>query len=648
MSEIALTIRMLSDWHIGAGAGDPPIIDRSVVRDADGLPVIPAGTIKGIWRDSAEALISSAPNSERWSPWLERLFGSRISIGQAPENKNTGAPPIQGHVNFSAAKLPKKFVKELKKLPEWPEVAETLFLLRRHTRLDKHGQVVPETLRTIEFVRGDLRFETQAFLPSADTSESGQNSASVNDEIHRAMRAILICSAFNIERLGGQRRRGAGRCAVVVDGVDSEALDRLFDVLEKSPPEAPSRQSTYILRPASKEQNPADNGARPVVTFDIKLELKQPVSCATRQLGNLQTCLDYLPGRALAKPILAALCDLAPKHPWWREFADGNVVIANGYPDIDGIRGVPAPSSLYYDKGQRPEGDKLYNLMWQSADEIKDEIKRKDPKNAENYYPQLKVLVGGYLPPDRRGLTPLAAQKILVQRNAVDHESQRPTATVGGIYSREAIAAWRERANGKMQPVVYRAVLRLSGDAYKSLQNKTEKVQDALNERFIRRSIRIGGGAPGCGEVRMRAEYRSEYPEPQPQGNSLLVYFASDVILDAQALSLAPLEEVLIEALNQVLKEDAHVRPPNAGRIDVALRTRLDGGWNPRWGLPKEAAIVLSAGSCLMLERERAFELDELKKLQQRGLGKRRGEGYGELICNPPLLMADNSGADRE
>ena len=623
MSEIALTIRMLSDWHIGAGVGDSPIIDRSVVRDADGLPVIPAGTIKGIWRDSAEALISSAPNSERWSPWLERLFGSRISIGQAPEN--TGAPPIQGHVDFSAARLPEALVQGLRDSPQW---AEALFLLRRHTRLDKHGQVVPETLRTIEFVRGDLRFETRALLPSADTRESGQDSASVNDEIHRAMRAILICSAFNIERLGGQRRRGAGRCAVVVDGVDSEALDRLFEVLEKFPPEAPSRQSTYILRPASKEQNPADNGARPVVTFDIKLELKQPVSCATRQLGNLQTCLDYLPGRALAKPILAALYKLAPDYPWLREFADGNVVIANGYPDIDGIRGVPAPSSLYYDKGQGPQGDKLYNLMWQSADGIK----KRNPDL------QLKVLGGGYLPlglPDgqSREKKPLAAQKILVQRNAVDHESQKPTATVGGIYSREAIAAG--------QP--YRALLRLSGDAYAALPNDSEAVQKALDT-----SIRIGGGAPGCGEVRMRAKYRSEYPEPQPQGNSLLVYFASDVILDAQALSLAPLEEVLIEALNQVLKEDAHVRPPNAGRIDVALRTRLDGGWNPRWGLPKEAAIVLSAGSCLMLERERAFELDELKKLQQRGLGKRRGEGYGELICNPPLLMADNSGADRE
>ena len=612
MSEIALTIRMLSDWHIGTGAGDPPMIDRGVIRDADGLPIIPEGTIKGIWRDSAEALIAGMPEPEGWSRWLDRLFGSRID----PTPQNSGAPPIPGNVDFFAARLPEAVLQRLNQSPQW---AEALFLLRRHTRLDKHGQVAPETLRTIEFVRGDLRFETRALLPPADTREGGQDSASVED----AMRALLICSAFNIERLGGHRRRGAGRCAVVVDGVDSAELDRLFDILERDPPcEAPSRQSAYIPRSAPGQRPAAeDHKAVSGATFDIALRLRQPVSCAARQLGNLQTCLDYLPGRALAKPVLAALHKLAPDYPWPREFADGKVVIANGYPDIDGVRGVPAPFSLYYDKGQGPEGG-LYNLMRISSGRIKE----------ENPGLQLKTLGGGYLPPappnGQSGMTPLVAQKILVQRNAVEHESQRPTAAVGGIYSREAITAGQR----------YRATLRLSGEAYTALKSDPEAVQKALSI-----SVRIGGGAPGCGEVDMRAEHR-EHPEPRPQGNSLLVYFAADVILDAQALSLHTLEEALINALNRVLK-DARLRRAD-DRIDVALRTRLDGGWNPRWGLPKEAAITLSAGSCLMLESARAFELDELNTLQRQGLGKRRGEGYGELICNPPLLMADNSGAD--
>ena len=662
INEIGLTLRMLSDWHIGAGVGAPPIIDRRVVRDKGhdnkGLPVIPEGTIKGIWRDAAETLIAGTAHREAWSCWLDWLFGSRISLGSAPHN--SGAPPTQGHAYFSAARLPDALVQGLRESPQW---AEALFLLRRHTRLDKHGQVMPETLRTIEFVRGELTLEARARLPEVESLvfENAQDSGSTNKAM-QAMRALLIGSALNIERIGAHRRRGAGRCAVAVHGVDSAELDRLFDVLEQSPPELPARRSAYLPLAGFSEPHPAQHphaqhphkDAPPGVAFDIALELRQPISCAARQLGNLQTCLDYLPGRALAKPVLSALYKLAPDYPWLREFADGALVIAHAYPEIEGVRGVPArgvpaPFSLYYDKAQGAQGGELYNLMWQSAEAIQAAIQVGRPDNPA----QFKALGGGYLSPEspsqpprgRSGLPRHAVPKILVQRNAVEHKSQRPTSAVGGIYSREAIAAGQ----------IYRTVLRLSGDAYSALknsekaQNDSEVVQKAVQQAVKKAftSTRIGGGAPGCGEVHMRAARLCTYPEPPScgDGKQLLVYCAADVMLDAQAVSLQPLEVVLLEAINQVLEEKAALRRPD-NLIDMALRTRLDGGWNPRWGLPRETAIVLAAGSCLVLERARPFAARELSALQQRGLGKRRGEGYGELMCNPPFLMAGNSGAD--
>ena len=655
MNEIGLTLRMLSDWHIGAGVGTPPIIDRRVVRDNGhdnkGLPVIPEGTIKGIWRDAAETLIAGTAHHQAWSCWLDWLFGSRISVGSAPDNSGappvTGRPPVQGHAYFSAARLPDALVQGLRKSPQW---TEALFLLRRHTRLDQHGQVMPETLRTIEFVRGELTLEARARLPEAECLTFANQDSESAHKAMQAMRALLIGSALNIERIGAHRRRGAGRCAVAVHGVDRAELDRLFDVLEQSPPELPSRRSAYLPLAGFSEPHPAQHphaqhphkDTQPGASFDITLELRQPISCAVRQLGNLQTCLDYLPGRALAKPVLSALYKLAPDYPWLREFADGGLVIAHAYPDIEGARGVPAPFSLYYDKAQGAQGGELYNLMWQSAEAVQ----------KEHPDTQLKVLGGGYVspsqPPRGRSGLPLqrhAVPKILVQRNAVEHQSQRPTSAVGGIYSREAIAAGQ----------TYRTVLRLSGDAYSALknsekaQNDSEVVQKAVQQAVKKAftSTRIGGGAPGCGEVHMRAALPRTYPEPPScgDGKRLLVYCAADVMLDAQAVSLKPLEEVLLEAINQVLEEKASVRQ-SGDLIDVALRTRLDGGWNPRWGLPRETAIVLAAGSCLVLERARPFKARELSALQQRGLGKRRGEGYGELMCNPPFLMAGNSGAD--
>ena len=668
MNEMALTLRMLSDWHIGAGVGTPPIIDRCVVRDNvgdnKGLPVIPEGTLKGIWRDAAETLIAGTAHHQAWSRWLDWLFGARISIGSAPDNSGappvTGRLPVQGHAHFSAARLPAALVQGLRESPQW---AEALFLLRRHTRLDKHGQVMPETLRTIEFVRGELTLEARARLPEAESLTFANQDSESADKAMQAMRALLIGSALNIERIGAHRRRGAGRCAVVVHGVDSDELDCLFDVLEQSPPELPLRRSAYLPLARFSEPHPAQRphaqhphkDAPPGAAFDITLALRQPVSCAVRQLGNLQTCLDYLPGRALAKPVLSALHKLAPDYPWLREFADGGLVIANAYPEIKGARGVPAPFSLYYDKAQGAQGGELYKLMWQSAEAVQKAIQAESPGNPS----QLKALSGGYVspelspespsqPPRERSGLPLqrhAVPKILVQRNAVEHQSQRPTSAVGGIYSREAIAAGQ----------TYRSVLRLSGDAYSALknsekaQNDSEAVQKAVQQAVKKAftSTRIGGGAPGCGEVQARAARLCTDSEPPScgDGKQLLVYCAADVMLNAQPVSLKPLEDVLLEAINQVLEEKAAVRRTD-NLIDVALRTRLDGGWNPRWGLPRESAIVLAAGSCLVLERARPFAARELSALQQRGLGKRRGEGYGELICNPPFLMAGNSGVD--
>ena len=49
-----LCITFDSDWHIGTGAGVPGDLDAVVRRDADGLPVVPARTVVGLWRDGCE------------------------------------------------------------------------------------------------------------------------------------------------------------------------------------------------------------------------------------------------------------------------------------------------------------------------------------------------------------------------------------------------------------------------------------------------------------------------------------------------------------------------------------------------------------------------------------------------------------------
>jgi len=57
IEQFRLRLTMESDWHIGSGTGRPGNIDRLVVRDGDGLPFVPAKTLRGIWRDACERLV---------------------------------------------------------------------------------------------------------------------------------------------------------------------------------------------------------------------------------------------------------------------------------------------------------------------------------------------------------------------------------------------------------------------------------------------------------------------------------------------------------------------------------------------------------------------------------------------------------------
>ena len=48
-----LTVRFDGDWRVGTGKGLRGEVDERVRRDATGLPVVPARTLTGMWREAA-------------------------------------------------------------------------------------------------------------------------------------------------------------------------------------------------------------------------------------------------------------------------------------------------------------------------------------------------------------------------------------------------------------------------------------------------------------------------------------------------------------------------------------------------------------------------------------------------------------------
>lgn len=58
------------------------------------------------------------------------------------------------------------------------------------------------------------------------------------------------------------------------------------------------------------------------------------------------------------------------------------------------------------------------------------------------------------------------------------------------------------------------------------------------------------------------------------------------------------------------------------------------GGFNRKWGLPLPQTQALSAGSVFVYESESTLDSEQIKGLEEQGVGERRGEGYGRIAVN--------------
>jgi CRISPR-associated protein Csx10 len=82
-----------------------------------------------------------------------------------------------------------------------------------------------------------------------------------------------------------------------------------------------------------------------------------------------------------------------------------------------------------------------------------------------------------------------------------------------------------------------------------------------------------------------------------------------------------------LEEINAILE-----RGPAKKEIPASfVATEVVGGFNRKWNLPLPQTVSIAAGSAFVLQPEGKFELDELKKLQARGIGERRNEGFGRI-----------------
>ncbi|MEK6410287.1 MAG: RAMP superfamily CRISPR-associated protein [Acidobacteriota bacterium] len=620
-----VTLKMISDWHVGSGAGRPGNIDRLVRRDAEDLPYVPAKTLTGIWRDACESVALGLDEGNQngvWNQWVAYLFGDQPAIKDAertqgkpaeeqasPSDDGDWRPPQAAVLSVRSAHLPADLRQALKTKPVAREAIT--FIKPGISIHPRTGRARAEFLRFEEMARGGVTL-------SAVCELRGE----LKEEDRRIASALLIAGARLVERLGGKRRRGAGRCELII--VRSEEIEPWLDWIEAYPqPQPPKHHETEDSSNSAQASVIAASGAW--LRIRLILTTKLPVIVPAGTIGNLIETLDYIPGTYLLPHVTKKLSGVNAQ----AAIARGDLVVTNATAEIEGERGRPVPFSLFYRKseGGLKDGQGVFNRLCERGPESQ-------PKNHRAGYvgSTANVRLNG-----QSGRLPVfdTLDPQVETHNVVEDKWQRPTEAVGGVYSYQAIPPG----------VTLRAELRLRQSLNDALSQKDPKWFSKLEgELSIGRASKDDYGA-----VKLRIIGQPESaPNAEAVKEELTVWLLSDLLLRDERLR--PVASV--ERLGQVLQEKLNVGVEESRQTKLELRKDRDkdsafprqrrtDSWHVRWGLPRPSLAGLQAGACAVFRVEGQIDPARLSEIEAGGLGERRAEGYGQVCFNDPLVTSE-------
>jgi CRISPR-associated protein Csx10 len=589
-----LRIEFESDWHVGEGIGRPGDIDRIVRRNPeDGLPFIPAKTIVGIWRDSCETVargLDDKDESGYWSSLVKLIFG-HVSKN-AREIRQNVKGPLAAHLSVTPALYDKALRLDLSSPPSDQRDASRQVALRNALTFVKSGVSLDEWGVSRE---DHLRMEEMAITGSTLMC---QFELDIQDGSTRdAALALLWAGSLVVERIGGKRRRGAGRCKWVWN-IPQERQAQFLKTLEEQNHSLPLEELTDHQNRSTSLPSPSDRWHR----YCLEIRLKTPVIIADGVRGNIVYSRDYIPGTM----ILASMNDRLPKliPGWSQSIANGTTQIRNAYLAHQNTRMIPAPLALYREKLEGSGKPNCWNFL---LGEPEDNTQRKQIRGG---YVSLELFEQVLI--DR-------PETIITTHATIDDNSQRPTSDVGGVYSYEALKA---------------------GQTFISeIWTRTPFCDESFKET-VKGEYRLGISRKddyGLVEINVSnpPELSPSSPDPSANGNYLVLWLASPLLLRNASLQptvdIKDLKRALEERLGKIFVD----------RDDSCIsfqRIWRDDGWNSRWGIPRASKIGWAEGSCFRFETNREVQSEILSSLSFEGLGERRGEGFGEILFNPKLL----------
>ena len=633
--ESVLYVDTLSDWHVGSGTRVPGRVNAVVRRDGDGIPYLPGTTLTGVLRDAcltvARALDDAADDGP-WQRWHRVLFGDQAAAAGGRAGRRLGPATI----GIGPARLSPGLRSQV--VGDAALAAETTFV-KPGVRIDPQtGRAADDMLRFVEMARAGLplQADVRIHLPTPDGlgapgAQRGPRPA--DDQVTpmwQAATALLVLGAAWCDRIGGDRRRGAGNVALRWADQDPPGWAEWLAQTDWIPAQAraslaPSGGapgipaitsgpgwSSRAMTGRRADATGAGSLSAGEVTLGLRLACLTPVRVPRQVVGNIVLGHDHIPGAVL----LAWLSSRWGEDVVREAVAVGGILVRHAYPEINGRRGVPAPFSLFR---VRRTGDVVNAAVETLPSE-----------------PARQVRDRWTLPDLVDGKVVLREQpRVEATHNAISRATQRPD-SAAGLYAVEVLpAGTRLRANILVGAALAERLTGTFGARWWELLVGHSRMGSRRHGEYGLADVTVE--EPGSGGLQPPTR-----PVPE-HGRAFCVWAVSDLVVRGPSLRLAADPADVLGALTTRL-DGGGLRLDWASEgsgVTCAARTRRRDSWHGRWQLPRDSIVGVAAGSVLVLRvTDGTIDPNAWTDLAARGLGERRMEGFGEVLLDAPVLQA--------
>lgn len=365
-----------------------------------------------------------------------------------------------------------------------------------------------------------------------------------------------------------------------------------------------------------------------VITYRIRL-LDPVLVTSLDGDPNSANSFDYLPGSVLRGAIISrylrspnpiAAQFKADDAEARRLFFNGKTRYLNGYPMEDNRRTLPVPQSWQREKG---EDDEFLDFSVELPDD--------DEKQWQGVGAPFCLLIKSE-DDDEKGKSERQAQLIQPNRvitvhtrrtrrfgRAMPEDKVKPDEIPGAVYRYESLQAGQ----------TFEAAIICDHDA------DTSALMPLLNNEATLGGSRSGGyGRVRFEHVRERTNWREVDGALQLDCNGkLIVTMLSEALLrDANGQYVVD-SQVVTDTLSAALGN----LPLTLNADRTFLRSSPIGGFNRKWGLPLPQMLAVKTGSVFVYNvpsGDATASRVALDRLEQRGIGERRAEGFGRVAVN--------------